>query len=53
MPIDTMKLYHSPSSPNSRRVRISLAEKGLAVPLVAIDLAAKEQFSDAYRVRSV
>jgi glutathione S-transferase len=49
MPIDTMKLYHSPSSPNSRRVRIYLAEKGLAVPLVAIDLAAKEQFSDTYR----
>jgi glutathione S-transferase len=49
MPIDTMKLYHSPSSPNSRRVRVYLAEKGLAVPLVGIDLAAKEQFSDAYR----
>ncbi|MFX4404659.1 glutathione S-transferase N-terminal domain-containing protein, partial [Acinetobacter baumannii] len=24
-----MKLYHSTSSPNSRRVRILLAEKGL------------------------
>ena len=27
---DTLKLYHSPASPNSRRVRIFLAEKGLA-----------------------
>ncbi len=44
-----MKLYHSPSSPNSRRVRIFLAEKGLTVPLVAIDLGSGEQHSDAYR----
>jgi glutathione S-transferase len=32
---DTLKLYHSTGSPNSRRVRIFLAEKGLKVPLVA------------------
>ena len=49
MPLVTMRLYHSPSSPNSRRVRVYLAEKGLPVPLVAIDLAANEQFSQAYR----
>src|SRR5882724_513334 len=49
MPIDSMKLYHAQSSPNSRRVRAFLAEKHLQIPLVAIDLAAKEQFSDAYR----
>jgi len=35
---DTLKLYHSSGSPNSRRVRIFLAEKGLQVPLVAVDL---------------
>ena len=46
---ETLKLYHSPASPNSRRVRILLAEKGLKVPLVAIDLSKKEQHSEAYR----
>lgn len=44
-----MKLYHSTSSPNSRRVRIFLAEKGLAVPLVPVDLGQGEQHGDAYR----
>ena len=44
-----MKLYHASSSPNSRRVRIFVAEKGLGIDLVPIDLAAKEQFSEAYR----
>jgi glutathione S-transferase len=41
-----LKLYHSPSSPNSRRVRIFLAEKGLTVPLVAIDLGKGEHHSE-------
>ncbi|MDB5984257.1 MAG: glutathione S-transferase [Pseudomonas sp.] len=41
-------LYHSSASPNARRVRIFIAEKGLDVPLVAVDLGTKEQFSDAY-----
>src|ERR1700680_1113470 len=44
-----MKLYHSAASPNSRRVRIFVAEKSLAIPLVAVDLAKGEQHSDAYR----
>jgi glutathione S-transferase len=35
---DRLTRYHSTGSPNSRRVRIFLAEKGLEVPLVAIDL---------------
>jgi glutathione S-transferase len=43
-----MKLYQSNTSPNSRRVRIFLAEKGISMPLVPVDLAAKEQFSEAY-----
>ena len=43
-----MKLYQSNASPNSRRVRIFLAEKGIAIPVVPVDLAAKEQFCDAY-----
>ncbi|OXJ03303.1 MULTISPECIES: glutathione S-transferase family protein [Burkholderia] len=44
-----MKLYHSTSSPNSRRVRILLAEKGLTPTLVPIDLGKGEQHADAYR----
>ena len=44
-----MKLYQSASSPNSRRVRIFLAEKGLSIPLVTVDLGKGEQHSDAYR----
>src|SRR6266404_6102265 len=46
---DSLTLYHSPASPNSRRVRIFLAEKGLKVPLVAVDLGKGEQHSEAYR----
>lgn len=46
---DTLKLYHAPSSPNSRRVRIFLAEKGLSVPIVPVDLAKGEQHTEAYR----
>jgi glutathione S-transferase len=46
---DTLRLYHAPSSPNSRRVRIFLAEKGLSLPLVAVDLAKGEQHAEAYR----
>jgi glutathione S-transferase len=44
-----MKLYHSSGSPNSRRVRILIAEKRLDIELEPVDLGAKEQFSDAYR----
>ena len=43
-----MKLYQSSASPNSRRVRIFLAEKGISMPLVPVDLGTKEQFSEAY-----
>jgi glutathione S-transferase len=43
-----VKLYQSNGSPNSRRVRIYLAEKGISMPIVPVDLGAREQFSDAY-----
>ena len=46
---NTLKLYQSSGSPNSRRVRIFLAEKGLEIPLVPVDLGKGEQHSDAYR----
>jgi glutathione S-transferase len=45
----TLKLYHSLSSPNSRRVRIFLAEKELELTLVPVDLAKREQRSEKYR----
>jgi glutathione S-transferase len=46
---NTLKLYQSAGSPNSRRVRIFLAEKGLKVSLVAVDLGTGEQHSQTYR----
>lgn len=45
----TPTLYQSNSSPSSRRVRIFIAEKGLTIPTVAIDLGKGEQHGDAYR----
>jgi glutathione S-transferase len=47
---NTLKLYQSTSSPNSRRVRIFLAEKGLALTLVPVDLGKGEQRSEEYRM---
>ena len=44
-----LKLYHTTNSPNSRRVRIFLAEKGLELTLIPVDLGAGEQHSEAYR----
>lgn len=43
-----LKLYQSDGSPNSRRVRIYLAERSICATTVPVDLGAKEQFSDAY-----
>jgi glutathione S-transferase len=46
---DMLKLYHATNSPNSRRVRIFLAEKGLKPTLISVDLGTGEQHSEAYR----
>ena len=43
-----MKLYHSPQSTNSRKVRIALIEKGLEFERVPIDLGKKEQKTSDY-----
>ena len=43
-----MRLYDSPFAPNARRVRMFLAEKGLDLPRVGVDLAKLEQRSDDY-----
>ena len=43
-----MKLYDAGRAPNPRRVRIFLAEKGVTVPVVSIDLARLEHKAPAY-----
>ena len=50
MDLSNLKLYQSAGSPNSRRVRIFLAEKGLKLTLVPVDLGKGEQRSDKYRL---
>jgi len=44
-----MKLHDNRHAPNPRRVRIFLAEKGIEVPTVQVDLMAREQKSDAMK----
>jgi glutathione S-transferase len=43
-----MKLYDAGRAPNPRRVRIFLAEKGVSVPLVPVDLNGLEQRAPAF-----
>jgi glutathione S-transferase len=43
-----MKLYDGGRAPNPRRVRIFLAEKGIAVPTEPVDLGSLQQRSAAY-----
>jgi glutathione S-transferase len=45
-----MRLYNSNLAPNPRRVRIFLAEKGVAIPTVDVDLARMEHKSEAFSV---
>jgi len=44
-----MKFYDCTTAPSPRRVRIFLAEKGISVPIVQVDLRNGEQFSPAFR----
>jgi glutathione S-transferase len=44
-----MKFYDCATAPSPRRVRIFLAEKGVSVPTVPVDLRSGEQFSPAFR----
>jgi glutathione S-transferase len=44
-----MRLYDYKPAPSPRRVRIFLAEKGITVPTVQIDLRKGEQFGEAFR----
>jgi glutathione S-transferase len=43
-----MKFYDYVRAPNARRVRIYLAEKGITVPVEAVDFAAMQHKSEAY-----
>ncbi|MGL4488519.1 MAG: glutathione S-transferase family protein [Rhizobiaceae bacterium] len=47
-----MKLYDGGRAPNPRRVRIFLAEKGIVVPLVPVDMAALDHRSDEITARN-
>lgn len=47
-----MKLYDGGRAPNPRRVRIYLAEKGLSVPLVPVDMGALEHKGDTVAARN-
>src|SRR5436190_21679030 len=44
-----MKFYACSTAPSARRVRIFMAEKGIGIPTVQVDLRNGEQFSDAFR----
>jgi glutathione S-transferase len=47
-----MKLYDGGRTPNPRRVRIFLAEKGLSLPLEPIDISKLEQRTDAFTAKN-
>ena len=44
-----MKFYDCATAPSPRRVRIFLAEKGVSIPTVQVDLRNGGQFTDAFR----
>ena len=47
-----MKLYDYAPAPNPRRVRIFLAEKGVEVPTVQVDIAKGENRTPAFRAKN-
>jgi len=44
-----MKLYDFALAPNPKRVRVFLAEKGLVIPTVQVNIRDREQFADAFQ----
>src|SRR6266567_285526 len=44
-----MKFYDCATAPSPRRVRIFLAEKGITLPTVQVDLRNGEQFTESFR----
>jgi len=47
-----VRIYDFPLAPNPRKLRVYLAEKGLAIPLVSVDLTKGEQRSPAMLARN-
>ncbi len=47
-----MKLYDLPPSPNARRVRIFIAEKGLEIPMVPVNMMTGENQSEGYLAKN-
>ena len=47
-----MKLYDLPPSPNARRVRIFIAEKGLEIPIVPVNMMMGENQSEDYLAKN-
>ena len=47
-----MKLYDLPPSPNARRVRILIAEKGLEIPIVPVNMMTGENQSEDYLAKN-
>jgi len=47
-----LKLYDLPASPNARRVRIFIAEKGLEIPMEPVDMAAGENKTKEYLAKN-
>ncbi len=47
-----MKLYDYPQAPNPRRVNIFLAEKGIEIERVPVDLGAQEQLKPEYLAKN-
>lgn len=44
-----MKLYDFALAPNPKRVRVFLAEKGLSVPAVQVNVRERAQFAESYK----
>ncbi len=44
-----MKFYDCKTAPSPRRIRIFMAEKGIEIPTVQVDLAGGEQLGAAFR----
>ena len=47
-----MKFYDCNTAPSPRRVRIFIAEKGIEIETVQVDLGSGEQFSDEFRKKN-
>lgn len=47
-----MKLYDLPASPNARRVRIFVAEKGLDIPMTPINMMENENKTEDYLAKN-